>query len=127
MTELKIIKIRNNQPDCDIKKICYNSREALPGSLFVAIPGYVTDGHQYIGKAISQGAVAVVHQDDLTDYQTGVSYIKVADSRHALGLLGSCFYGKPSAWMVVTGITGTNGKTSLTYMLKHIFETEGKK
>lgn len=127
MTELKIIKIRNNQPDCDIKKICYNSREALPGSLFVAIPGYVTDGHQYIGKAISQGAVAVVHQDELADYQAQVCYIKVADSRHALGLLGSSFYGKPSAAMVVTGITGTNGKTSLTYMLKHIFETEGKK
>ncbi|MBP8865271.1 MAG: UDP-N-acetylmuramoyl-L-alanyl-D-glutamate--2,6-diaminopimelate ligase [Acetobacterium sp.] len=127
ISELKIIDIRNNQPECDIKKICYNSREVVPGSLFVAIPGYVTDGHQYIGKAISQGAVAVVHQDDLTDYQTGVSYIKVADSRHALGLLGSCFYGKPSASMVVTGITGTNGKTSLTYMLKHIFETEGKK
>lgn len=114
ISELKIIDIRNNQPECDIKKICYNSREVVPGSLFVAIPGYVTDGHQYIGKAISQGAVAIVHQDDLTDYQTGVSYIKVADSRHALGLLGSCFYGKPSASMVVTGITGTNGKTSLT-------------
>ena len=98
ISELKIIDVRNNQPECDIKKICYNSREVVPGSLFVAIPGYVTDGHQYIGKAISQGAVAVVHQDDLTDYQTGVSYIKVADSRHALGLLGSCFYGKPGRY-----------------------------
>ncbi|WP_373482071.1 UDP-N-acetylmuramoyl-L-alanyl-D-glutamate--2,6-diaminopimelate ligase [Acetobacterium sp.] len=127
LNELKVIKIRNNQPDCDIKKICYNSRAAVPGSLFVAIPGYVTDGHQYIGQAISQGAAAVVHQDDLADYQAEVCYIKVADSRHALGILGSCFYGKPSQSMVVTGITGTNGKTSLTYMLKHIFETQGQK
>lgn len=127
LNELKIIEIRNNQPDCDIKKICYNSRAAVPGSLFVAIPGYVTDGHQYIDKAIDQGAVAVVHQDDLADYHAEVCYIKVADSRHALGILGSCFYGKPSESMVVTGITGTNGKTSLTYMLKHIFETQGKK
>lgn len=127
LNELKIIEIRNNQPDCDIKKICYNSREAVPGSLFVAIPGYVTDGHQYIGKAISQGAAAVVHQDDLSDYQAEVVYIKVADSRYGLGILGSCFYGKPSESMLVTGITGTNGKTSLTYMLKHIFETEGQK
>ncbi len=127
LNELKIIEIRNNQPDCDIKKICYNSRAVVAGSLFVAIPGYVTDGHQYIGKAIDQGAVAVVHQADLADYHAEVCYIKVGDSRHALGILGSSFYGKPSESMVVTGITGTNGKTSLTYMLKHIFETQGRK
>lgn len=127
LNELKIIEIRNSLPDCEIKKICYNSREVVPGSLFVAIPGYVTDGHRYIGNAIDGGAVAVVYQNDLADYQPEVCYIKVADSRYALGSLGSCFYGKPSQSMLVTGITGTNGKTSLTYMLKHIFESEGKK
>lgn len=125
LKELNIIEVRNNQLDSEIKKICYNSRAAEAGSLFVAIPGYVTDGHQYIDSAISQGAAAVIHQDDLGDYQTEVVYIKVGDSRHALGIVASCFYGKPSQSMVVTGITGTNGKTSLTYMLKHIFETAG--
>lgn len=127
LNELEIIEIRSNQPDCEIKKICYNSRAAEAGSLFVAISGYVTDGHQYIGNAINQGAVAVVYQDELADYRPEISYIKVGDSRHALGILGSSFYGKPSQSMVVTGITGTNGKTSLTYMLKHIFETQGHK
>ncbi|MDD3308174.1 MAG: UDP-N-acetylmuramoyl-L-alanyl-D-glutamate--2,6-diaminopimelate ligase [Acetobacterium sp.] len=127
LNELEIIEIRNNQPDCEIKNICYNSRVAGAGSLFVAISGYVTDGHQYIGNAINQGAAAVVHQDDLADYQPEISYIKVSNSRHALGILGSSFYGRPSQSMVVTGITGTNGKTSLTYMLKHIFETHGHK
>lgn len=127
LNELKIIEIRNSLPDCEIKKICYNSREVVPGSLFVAIPGYVTDGHCYIGNAIDGGAVAVVYQNDLADYQPDVCYIKVAASRYALGILVSCFYGKPSQSMLVTGITGTNGKTSLTYMLKHIFESDGKK
>lgn len=127
LNELEIIEIRNNQPDREIKNICYNSRVAGAGSLFVAISGYVTDGHRYIGNAINQGAAAVVHQDDLADYQPEISYIKVGNSRHALGILGSSFYGRPSQSMVVTGITGTNGKTSLTYMLKHIFETHGHK
>lgn len=126
INEMKI-EIKNNHSDCNIEKIVYNSKEAVDNSLFVAIAGYVTDGHKYIDNAISQGACAVVYQDDLEAYQPEVIYLKVPDSRHALGILGSCFYGKPSESMVVTGITGTNGKTSLTYMLKHIFETQGEK
>ncbi len=127
LNELKIIDIKNNQPDCEIRKICYNSREIVPGSLFVAIAGYVTDGHRYIANAIAAGAVAVVYQNELADFKPGIVYIKVEDSRHALGSLGSCFYEKPSQSMLVTGITGTNGKTSLTYMLKRIFESAGQK
>jgi UDP-N-acetylmuramoyl-L-alanyl-D-glutamate--2,6-diaminopimelate ligase len=124
---LQIIEIRNNKTDCQIQKIIYNSKEAEANSLFVAIVGYVTDGHRYIDNAIQQGATAVVHQKNLEVYNSDVVYIRVADSRFALGILASAFYGKPSESMVVTGITGTNGKTSLTYMLKHIFEKQGKK
>ncbi|AFA47639.1 UDP-N-acetylmuramoyl-L-alanyl-D-glutamate--2,6-diaminopimelate ligase [Acetobacterium woodii] len=124
---LKIIEIKNNRSDCDIKKICYNSKLADKDSLFVAIPGYVTDGHRYIEKAIEQGACAIVYQNECAKYHPEVTYIKVADSRYALGLLGSAFFGNPSGSMVVAGITGTNGKTSLTYMLKSIFEQQGKK
>lgn len=125
--DLKILEIINNKVDCHIKKIVYNSKEANEGSLFVAVSGYVTDGHKYIGNAIEQGACAVVFQKDLNEYHPDVVYIKVPDSRYALGLLANCFYGRPSESMVVTGITGTNGKTSLTYMLKSIFEKYGRK
>ena len=125
--DLDVLEIENDKPEYEINRVVYNSKEADKGSLFVAIVGYVTDGHKYIKSAVDHGAAAVVHQQDLEVYDQNVTYIKVADSRFALGLLASRFYGKPSESMMVTGITGTNGKTSLTYMLKHIFETNGEK
>ena len=124
---LNIIEIKNKHAECNIEKIVYNSKEAIDNSLFVAIAGYVADGHKYVDNAIDQGACVVVYQNELPAYQSEVTYVKVADSRYALGMLGSCFFGKPSESMVVTGITGTNGKTSLTYMLKKIFEKQGEK
>lgn len=127
LQDLQVLEIKNNHPGLDISRVVYNSKEAAAGSLFVAIIGYVTNGHQYIDSAIAQGATAIVHQQELAVYDPAVTYIKVPDSRFALGLLASRFYNQPSEAMMVTGVTGTNGKTSLTYMLKHIFETNGEK
>ncbi|MBC3797581.1 UDP-N-acetylmuramoyl-L-alanyl-D-glutamate--2,6-diaminopimelate ligase [Acetobacterium tundrae] len=125
--DLKVLEIKNNISEKKISKVVYNSKETEKESIFVAIVGYITDGHKYIGNAIDQGACAVVYQNDLAEYDKNVTYIKVSDSRFALGLLANRFYHKPSESMVVTGVTGTNGKTSLTYMLKHIFEMQGEK
>lgn len=125
--DLKVLEIINQQMNYEVKKIAYNSKDAQDGTLFVAIPGYVTDGHKYVSNAIAQGAGVVVHQKELTEYDDEVIYIRVPDSRFALGIIASTFYEKPSETMVVTGITGTNGKTSITYMLKTVFEADGKK
>jgi len=125
--ELEVLEIINKEKNDEVKKIAYNSRDADVGTLFVAIPGYVTDGHKYIGSAITQGARVVVYQNPLTEYSDQVTYIKVPNSRFALGIIAAAFYGKPSEEMIVTGITGTNGKTSITYMLKTVFEAAGKK
>ncbi|KNZ40623.1 UDP-N-acetylmuramoyl-L-alanyl-D-glutamate--2,6-diaminopimelate ligase [Acetobacterium bakii] len=125
--DLEILEIINQQANYEVKKLAYNSSDAQEDTLFVAIPGYKTDGHKYVGNAIAKGARIVVHQNPLNEYDDRVVYIRVHDSRFALGLMAAAFYKNPSKDMVVTGITGTNGKTTITYMLKTIFEASGKK
>jgi UDP-N-acetylmuramoyl-L-alanyl-D-glutamate--2,6-diaminopimelate ligase len=124
---IEILEVINEQPEIQVKKIAYNSREVEIGSIFVAIAGYVTDGHCYIKNAVNQGARIIVFQNDLKDYDSRVMYIRVADTRFVLGLIAAAFYGNPSKELLITGITGTNGKTSISYMLKHIFEVNQKK
>ena len=68
INELKILEIINPQMNTEVKKIAYNSKDVQVGTLFVAIPGYVTDGHKYVSNAITQGARVVVHQNSLTEY-----------------------------------------------------------
>ena len=106
--------------ETEISSVCYDSRKVMPGSLFVAVSGFVTDGNRYIQMAMEKGAVAVV---------TGkkpdgdVPYILVTSDRLALALIGSNYYKNPAEAMTLIGITGTNGKTSSTLLLKHVLET----
>lgn len=109
-----------------IQGICYDSRQAAPGSLFVAVQGYQTDGHQYIEQAIQAGAVAVVLQRDIA-VPAGVTVVKVADSRKALALLADQFYQHPSGQLTMVGVTGTNGKTTTTHLLASIWRKAGVK
>ena len=125
--DIEVLEVINEQPEIDVRKIAYNSKEVEIGSIFVAIVGYVTDGHRYIKNAVNQGARIIVFQNDLKDYDSRVMYIRVADTRFVLGLIAAAFYGNPSKELLITGITGTNGKTSISYMLKHIFEVNQKK
>ncbi|MFQ6002439.1 MAG: UDP-N-acetylmuramoyl-L-alanyl-D-glutamate--2,6-diaminopimelate ligase [Candidatus Zixiibacteriota bacterium] len=111
--------------DLDIGKIEYDSRKIDPGDLFVAIPGFREDGHEYINSALEKGAVAVVAQRD-GPYEAKVKII-VPDTREALALLTCKFFDYPSEKLKVVGITGTNGKTTITYLVKSILEKEGKK
>ena len=104
----------------DISRITFDSREVGKGDLFVAIRGTEADGHSFIEKAISAGAAAVVSQDKpLSENQT-VSWIYVSDSRKALALMASTFYGHPSRELQLVGITGTNGKTTIATLLHEI-------
>lgn len=106
--------------ETEISKVCYDSRAAEKGSLFVAVTGYVTDGNKYISAALQKGAVAVV---TAVEPQEDIPYILVNSDRLALAQIGANFYGQPAKAMKLIGVTGTNGKTSSTLLLKHILET----
>lgn len=120
-TLLQGIEVQSCQAslDLDIANVCYDSRQVQPGDLFVAMTGYETDGHRYITQALTQGAVAVVCE---TLPQDPGPYIQVADSRKVLAELGANYYNHPAKAMTMIGITGTNGKTSTTYLVKTILE-----
>ncbi len=121
------IEARTNFSNVNIEQICYSSRECGPNSLFVAIKGYRTDGHDYIADAIQKGAIAIVHSSELSDYQDNIVYIKTPHSREMLPILASNFYRHPSDYLTTFVATGTNGKTTSCSIARHIFSTFGKK
>ena len=105
--------------EMEISGVSYDSRTTRPGDLFVAMTGFETDGHAYIPKAVEAGAAAVLCQ---RPPENGLPYVQVENSRRALAVLGANFYGHPAEQMTMVGITGTNGKTSSTYLLKAVLE-----
>jgi UDP-N-acetylmuramyl tripeptide synthase len=133
--------------DIDIAAITSDSRAVTPGSLFIAVKGYVADGHKYIGQALQKGAVAVVYEDEdfsarpadsveMTKHNSSVisseakrsreiSWIRVENSRHAVAMIADAFYGHPSRKLTLVGITGTNGKTTTVTLLYNLFKAMG--
>lgn len=111
---------------CEVTGIVYDSRRAVPGSLFVALHGEKTDGAAYIDDAVQRGAVAVVSQTPCA-LGGGFPCIHVADARAAVAKLAAAFYGHPSARLCTVGITGTNGKTTVSFMLREIFKAAGRR
>ena len=106
-------------PEWNIDQVAYDSRKVMPGSLFVAISGFASDGNRFIPMAMEKGAVAVV---TAKKPDGDVPYILVASDRLALALIGCNFYGHPAESMTMIGVTGTNGKTSVTLLLKQVLE-----
>ncbi|MBR1489517.1 MAG: UDP-N-acetylmuramoyl-L-alanyl-D-glutamate--2,6-diaminopimelate ligase [Bacteroidales bacterium] len=154
--------IRNIDPvevlgslDTEITAITCDSREVTPGSLFIAVKGFASDGHKYIPSALEKGAVAVVCEDgdfstrpsalvEMTEIKetasvemTGpvisseakrsreISWVKVRNSRHAVAMAADAFYGHPSGKLSLVGITGTNGKTTTVTLLYRLFKAMG--
>jgi len=109
----------------NINKIAYDSRKVSENDIFVCIRGFKTDGHNYIQQAIERGAVAVVVEKDVENL--GVPVVKVADSREALAFMAAKFFGYPSNQFKLIGVTGTNGKTTTTYLIKSVLEHKGYK
>ncbi len=129
---IKYVKVRKLIGDefVEVRGISYDSREVKEGDLFVAIKGLNVDGHRFIPEAVLSGAVAVVLEDDAViddSYfvERGVTKIVVQDSRKALALISSAFYGFPSEKLKLIGVTGTNGKTTTTHLIKSILESAG--
>ncbi len=108
-------------PELEVRDICYDSRAARGDDLFVAIPGFETDGHKYIGAAVKNGA-SVVLCERKPEVET--PYVLVRDSRLALALVSVVYYKNPASDMKIIGVTGTNGKTTSTMLIKHLLETK---
>ena len=111
--------------DLDITKVSFDSRQVEPGTLFFAVRGTQTDGHAYIDKAVEQGASAVVCETMPATLKDGVTYIRVDNSAYVLGVGASNFYGNPSRSLKLTGVTGTNGKTTITTLMYRLFTDAG--
>ncbi len=111
--------------DIEVSSITCNSREVTPGSIFVCIKGFKLDGHKYLGDAIRRGAVCAVVTEDA--HAPGITAVKVKDSRFAMAQMSASLYGHPSKEIKVIGITGTNGKTTTTHLIRTIIEMAGGK
>lgn len=112
---------KNSYSEIEVTSICNDSRKVVPRSVFVAIRGHYVDGHDYINKAVENGAMALVVEDKekvSADFE-GLVFI-VPDSRQVLDILSVRFFGYPGNELFCVGVTGTNGKTSVTYMVESI-------
>lgn len=114
-------------PLTEVKGINIDSRRVQPGDMFMAMKGTQTDGHDYIEKAIGAGATAILCQTMPAQTAPGVTYVQVADSEDATGRLATAFYGHPTDYLELVGVTGTNGKTTIATLLYELFRKFGYK
>ena len=110
--------------DGDVASVCYHSGACQENSLFVAIQGLNVDGHHFVADAMANGARWIIHEKPI-DVPPGVVSLPVTDSRRALGIAAQNFYHHPSGDLCLIGVTGTNGKTTVTYLLESIFAAAG--
>ncbi|RME70531.1 MAG: UDP-N-acetylmuramoyl-L-alanyl-D-glutamate--2,6-diaminopimelate ligase, partial [Planctomycetota bacterium] len=108
----------------EIRRICFDSRKVRHGDLFVAIDGVALDGHRFIGDACRNGAVAIVASRPVP---APPPVVVVPDTRRALSALADAWFDHPARQLQITGITGTKGKTTTSYLLRSILETAGRR
>lgn len=124
--------ILSGDGNIQISAICCDSRKVIPGSLFVAVKGFASDGHQYIASAVCKGAVAVVYEDQEaaqaqieSSGDKKIVLLKTESARYALAIIAANFYDNPSRKLTLVGITGTNGKTTTVTLLHRMFTSMG--
>ena len=118
LADIKILKTTADM-QLEIKNVAYDSRKVQPGGMFVAISGFATDGNRFIPMAMEKGAAVIV---TAREPEADIPYVLVESDRLALAYIGRNFFGNPAASMQMIGVTGTNGKTSSTLLLKHVLE-----
>src|SRR3954468_21281088 len=114
----------NGAPEVEVSGLAYSSASVTPGTLFFCVPGFKVDGHDFAPDAVARGAVALVVQRPLG---LGVPEIVVDDVRAAMGPAAARFHGDPTARLQVVGITGTNGKTTTTFLVRELLEAAGRR
>lgn len=117
----------NGSTDILVNEIQFDSRKVAMDDVFVAIKGTVTDGHLYIQKAVDLGAKAIVCETLPELLVNGITYVEVQDGNTALAVMASNFYGNPSKNLKLVGVTGTNGKTTISSLLYQLFKKAGFK
>lgn len=129
MEILKGVDILSAEGDTsiEISNITFDSRSISPGSLFIAVKGSRTDGHEFIGSALKSGASAIICEKIPSDHDTKICWIKTSDAAKALGQTASNFFGNPSSSLKLVGVTGTNGKTTIATLLYKMFTALGYK
>src|SRR5918912_696491 len=110
-------------PEVEISGLAYSSQSVTPGTLFFCVPGFRADGHDFAPQAVERGAAALVCQRPLG---LGVPEVLVDDVRAAMGPAAARFYGHPTRELRVVGITGTNGKTTTAFLVRHLLEATGR-
>lgn len=126
LENVKILETRGNI-EASVSSISLNSNNIENGSLFIAIVGNVTDGHNFIDEVIKKGAQVIVHEKELKETKQGITYIRVSDTHEAVGVIANNFYGNPSRSLKLVGVTGTNGKTTTATLLYQLFRELGHK
>ena len=121
VTDLERCEVRGD-PRSLVRGLCYRSQDTAPGSLFFCVPGTKLDGHDFAVDAVARGAVALVVDRWL---EVAVDQVLVPSVREAMGPVSSAFFGHPARSMDMVGVTGTNGKTTTTYLLESIFRAYG--
>lgn len=128
--EMNLLAV-NGDLETEIHGISYDSRRVTAGDCFVCIRGFLSDGRRYAGAAVSSGAVALVYDEPNEEITRligqGIAALQVSDCREALGRASACFFGHPSSALLMVGVTGTNGKTSITHLVADLMEQLGHK
>lgn len=120
---LRDVPVRSGDGDAEITSVTADSRLVVPGALFVAVPGFKTDGAKFIDSAVSRGAAAVVSESSVV---TAPVSVQVDDARAALALIAANFYNRPANKLSIIGVTGTSGKTTTTKMIESILDASGQ-
>lgn len=120
---LRDVPVRSGDADAEITSVTADSRMVVPGALFVAVPGFKTDGATFIDSAVSRGAAAIVSESSAV---TAPISVQVDDARAALALISANFYNRPANNLSIIGVTGTSGKTTTTKMIESILDASGQ-
>ena len=126
LEDVKVLECHGNLESL-VSSVSLNSKFIEPRSIFVALFGNVVDGHNFIEEVIESGATTIVYEKDPKEFKTGITYIKVADTHSAVGIIADNFYDNPSRKLKLVGITGTNGKTTTATLLHQLFRNLGNK
>jgi len=126
LKEVSVLSSHGNV-NVSVSSVSLNSKLIEQNSLFVALVGTVVDGHNFINEVIGKGAKVIIHQNNIEDFQKGITYIKVADTHKVVGVIAGNFYDNPSRKLKLIGVTGTNGKTTIVTLLHQLFLELGHK